>query len=501
MDIQENNSQEAATKPPELVPPDAEPVTPRRGSLMLLLLVAFTIFIILDLAILAWFLLPGKTEKKQPPVQQKQEQSVKGPEKVQVIPKENTSGVVQTSMVGNRLRDRWLQLQAEAEADGINDWAGDSFGAIRETAAEADRLLDGHQNTKAAAKYQEATTALKSLQASRPALLTDALADGTRALAEGNGETAIKFFIRALALDPASDKARRGLDRAKNIDQIMALYAEAQAAQEKDELKAAEDILSRIRTLDREFQPAVSALVLVRAKLEEQAFNGAMAGFVQALTEKRSKAARAYLDRAEKLRPQSSMVRDGKKQLQQLAALQTLRRLQSQYGKAVTSENWAQARDICRQALQVDPRAAFAQAGLEKAKKRLALDTAMQAILDDPSRLQEKAVLVQARQTLAAARSVPDPGPQLSRRITKVDALLAVADKQVNVVLQSDNATEIVIYRVGKMGRFTRKTVHLRPGHYTVVGSRPGFRDVRREFEVRANDRQPQLTIRCTEVI
>ncbi len=501
MDIQENNSQEAATNPPELVPPDAEPVTPRRGSLMLLLLVAFTIFIILDLAILAYFLLPGKTEKKQPPVQQKQEQTVKGPEKVQVIPKENTSSVVQTSMAGNRLRDRWLKLQAETEADSIDDWAGKSFALIRETAAEADRLLAEHQNKQAAAKYQEAITALKSLQASRPALLADALTAGTRALAEGNGETAIKFFTRALALDPASDEARRGLDRAKNIDQIMALYAEAQAAQEKDELKAAEDILSRIRTLDREFQPAVSALVLVRAKLEEQAFNGAMAGFVQALTEKRSKAARAYLDRAEKLRPQSSMVRDGKKQLQQLAALQTLRRLQSQYGKAVTSENWAQARDICRQALQVDPRAAFAQAGLEKAKKRLALDRAMQAILDDPLRLQEKAVLAQARQTVAVAGNVPAPGSRLKRQLTDVAALLAVADRPVEVVLQSDNATEIVIYRVGKIGRFNQKIVRLRPGHYTVVGSRPGFRDVRREFEVRANDRQPQLTIRCTEVI
>jgi len=226
-----------------------------------------------------------------------------------------------------------------------------------------------------------------------------------------------------------------------------------------------------------------------------------MAGFFQALTEKRVKSARVYLNRAEGLRPQSQLVRDGKKQLQQLAALQTLQRLHDQYGKAVASENWARARDICAKALQVDPHAAFALTGQEKAKKRLALDQSLQAILDHPLRLQEKTVLVQARQTLAAARSVPGPGPQLTRRITKVDALLAVADKQVDVVLQSDNATEIVIYQVGKMGRFTRKTVRLRPGRYTVVGSRPGYRDVRREFEVRPDERQPQVNIRCTEVI
>jgi len=501
MNMQEKNSLETPPDSPELVPPDAEPVAPRRGRLMLLLLVIFTIFVVIDLAILAWFLLPDMLAKKHPPVPQSREQPVKSFEKPRVILKETTRGDVQVAVAENRMRDRWLRLQAVGEADGIDDWAGDALAAIRETAAEADRLLAKHQDKQAAVKYQKAITALKSLQASRPALLTDALAAGARALAKGDSKAAQAAFTRALALDPDNTAAKHGIERTKNIDQVMSLYAEAQATREKGELKAAEDILSRIRTLDREFQPAARALVLIRDKLEEQAFNGAMAEFFQALTEKRPKSARAYLDRAEKLRPQSHMIRDGKKQLQQLVALQTLQQLQEQYGKAVASENWAQARDICRKALQVDPQAAFAQGGLEKATQRLALARAMQGILDNPLRLQEKAVLVQARQTLAAARSVPDPGPQLSRRIGKVDALLAVADRQVDVVLQSDNATEIVIYRVGKMGRFTRKTVRLRPGRYTVVGSRPGFRDVRREFEVRPDDRQPQLSIRCTEMI
>ena len=501
MNMQEKNSLETPPDSPELVPPDAEPVAPRRGRLMLLLLVIFTIFVIIDLAILVWFLLPDMLAKKHPPVPQSREQPVKSSEKPQVIPKETTRGDVQVAVAGNRLRDRWLQLQAEAEADGINDWAGDSFGAIRETAAKADRLLAEHQNKQAAAKYQEAITALKSLQASRPALLTDALADGTRALAEGNGGAAINFFTRALALDPDNTAAKQGLARAENIDQVMALYAKAQAAREKGEFKVAEEILRHIGTLDGDFQPAAGALVQVRAKLEEEAFNKTMAGFFQALTEKRPKSARAYLDRAEKLRPHSAQVRDGKKQLQQHMVEQKLNRLQGRYTKAANLEQWQQARDICRQALQVDPRAAFAQAGLEKATQRLALARAMQGILDNPLRLQEKPVLAQARQTLVVARSVPDPGSRLKRQLTDVAALLAVADRPVEVVLQSDNATEIVIYRVGKIGRFNQKTVRLRPGRYTVVGSRPGFRGIRREFEVRPDDRQPQLSIRCTEVI
>ncbi len=499
-DMQEKQSQPVSPEPPELVPPDAEPVTPRRGSLILLLLVAFTVFIILDLAILAYFLLPGKADKKQPQVQPKQEQSVKGPEKIQRIAKENTNGAARESMAENRLRGRWLRMQAEAEADGIEDWAGDLFAEIRETAAKADRLAAEHKTKQAAAKYQEAITALTSLQASRSALLAGALTAGSRALAEGNGEAAIKSFALALSLDPANEEAKRGLERAKNIDRVMSLYSGAQAAWKQGDLKTAAAMLEQIRNLDRYFQPAARDLARIRAELADRAFNRAMAGFFQALADKREKSARDFLARAEKLRPGSARVRDGKKQLQQYMVEQKLERLQARYTEAAGREQWQQALDICQQALQVDPRTAFAQSGLEQVKKRLALDRAMQAILADPLRLQEKAVLAQARQTLAAAGKIPDPGPRLKRQITDVSALLTVADRPVEVVLQSDNATEIVIYRVGRMGRFNRKTVRLRPGRYTIVGSRPGFRDVRKDVEVRAGD-QPRLSVRCTELI
>ncbi len=501
--MQETKSPDMMPDPPELVPPDAEPSSPRRGSLMLLLLVAFTIFIVLDLAILAYFLLPGKTEKKsQPSVQQKQEHSVDSSGTSQGLTEEgekNPSRLMRASAIG--LRDHWLQLEAESEADGVGDWAGESFAAIRKTALEADRLTGEHRNTETVLKYQEAITALKSLQASRPVVLADALSSGSRALVEGNGGAAIHFFTKALALDPGSDEAKRGLGRAKNMDQVMSLYAGAQAAQKQGDLKAAVNMLVQIRSLDEQFQPAVQTLARIRKQMEDKSFNAAMAGFFQALAEKREKNARSFLMRAEKMRPHSRQVLAGKKQLRQRVVEQTLNRLHKQYVKAVANEQWQQSGYICRQALRLDPQTAFAQTGLEKAEKRLALDRAMQSIIDHPLRLQEKAVLAQARQTLAAARSVFAPGPQLIRQISTMQDLLVDADRRVDVILQSDNSTEIVIYRVGKIGRFNRKTVRLRPGRYTVVGSRQGFRDVRRAFEVRPDGKPPLLQIRCTEVI
>ena len=44
--------------------------------------------------------------------------------------------------------------------------------------------------------------------------------------------------------------------------------------------------------------------------------------------------------------------------------------------------------------------------------------------------------------------------------------------------------TKVIVYRVGQFGAFKQKRLTLRPGSYTAVGSRAGFRDVRIRFRV-----------------
>jgi hypothetical protein len=79
--------------------------------------------------------------------------------------------------------------------------------------------------------------------------------------------------------------------------------------------------------------------------------------------------------------------------------------------------------------------------------------------------------------------------------------LLAEARTPVSVTLTSDNATEVNLYRVGRQGKFTSRQVTLRPGHYVVVGTRPGYRDVRVEFTLTAGGTAPTVQVQCTEPI
>ncbi|KGE04459.1 hypothetical protein HRUBRA_00924 [Pseudohaliea rubra DSM 19751] len=54
---------------------------------------------------------------------------------------------------------------------------------------------------------------------------------------------------------------------------------------------------------------------------------------------------------------------------------------------------------------------------------------------------------------------------------------------------------------MAQLGSFEERTLELRPGQYTAVGTRPGYRDVRETFRVTPEDSPLTLTVACTEAI
>jgi hypothetical protein len=86
-------------------------------------------------------------------------------------------------------------------------------------------------------------------------------------------------------------------------------------------------------------------------------------------------------------------------------------------------------------------------------------------------------------------------------QVEQLGALIELATQPVSVRLESDQLTSVMLYRVGTLGVFTAKDVELRPGTYTVVGSRDGFRDVRQTFTVRPGRNLPPINVVCVEPI
>ena len=83
----------------------------------------------------------------------------------------------------------------------------------------------------------------------------------------------------------------------------------------------------------------------------------------------------------------------------------------------------------------------------------------------------------------------------------RLAGLLATAETPVRVALRSDNLTDVVVYRVGRLGVFEARELELVPGRYTAVGTRTGYRDVRREFSIEPGKPPEPLVVRCEEQI
>ena len=69
------------------------------------------------------------------------------------------------------------------------------------------------------------------------------------------------------------------------------------------------------------------------------------------------------------------------------------------------------------------------------------------------------------------------------------------------VVLESDEKTEVTVFQVAVLGKFERVELALRPGTYTVVGTRRGYRDVRRTLVVRPGQEPAPLLVLCEEKV
>ena len=96
---------------------------------------------------------------------------------------------------------------------------------------------------------------------------------------------------------------------------------------------------------------------------------------------------------------------------------------------------------------------------------------------------------------------MPDIGPRLTGQRDELSRLLKRAATPLKVRIVSDNATEVSIYKVGRLGSFGERELELRPGTYVAVGSRPGYRDVRIEFRVAPEIEMTPVVVQSEEPI
>jgi len=394
-----------------------------------------------------------------------------------------------------------LEAKSALEDKNVQTWGAQPLEEALQFATTGDQQYRQRDFNLAQQSYQQALDHLQALEASIPQRLSAALKAGREALENGDAGEAGEQFNLALALDPDNEEASIGLERTAVLDEVAALLQRADIAVQNGRPEKARELYQQALNLDPQATEATRGIARIDEQLNDRAFNDAMSRGLAALENHQYGRAKAAFNEAVKLKPDDRAARTALDQASNAATRQTVQALIKNAAALEADEQWQRAEDTYARALAIDASLMPARLGQLRSRARAELDERIQKILDEPLRLSSDKVLAQARQTLADARGIRQPGARLSGQIDRLEQVLSAAVTPQTIEFLSDSDTRVTLYKVGELGQFNRKQLSLVPGNYVAVGSRPGYRDVRVEFQVSQAGRDKPVIVVCTEPV
>ena len=390
---------------------------------------------------------------------------------------------------------------AELDARAAAQWGGEDFAAARKSLDDIGGLLERRKYEDALAPVAALEKSLTEIESRMPAALAAQLSEGKRALTAGEFENSRQAYENALKIEPGNNEATEGLGKVSAASGVVPTLADAENAENAGDLAKAQTLFADVLQRNPGNTTATEGLARVRGTLAVNEFNAAMGAGLAALNAGRLSEARTHLEKAQRLRPGSPEVAAALQRAVDTGSGRNLAELEQRAARLAAEERWTEALAIYDEALARDPSLQFAIDGRAAVAPRAELGKRLQVLIDRPERLAEDSVRTEAERLLARARALPSQGPVIRSQVQRLELLLPTFNQPVMLALESDNATEVAIQRVGFFGSFERREVTRKPGKYTVTGKRPGFRDVRREITVAPGQGEQIIVIRCLEPI
>ncbi len=394
-----------------------------------------------------------------------------------------------------------LEAQSTLEQLEVVQWAAEDFADAGAHAAAGDIDYRERRFEAARVNYEKGLDELRTLLEMFPQVLRDNLARAHQAIDAGQKETAQAALLIATAIEADNAELASLKQRAAVMEQLLSLLAQAEEATASSELALAVQLLQQAVALDPQSHAAQSELEVVSKAYTRQRFNKAMSDGYLALNMTQFDRARSAFKQAAQLVTNSAVAASALDDVNTAETTQRLSDLQAKGQGHVSQEQWAKAVSVFEQALQIDAGLMFAQQGLKSSQVRNHLGQQLQSAIEQPERLSEKGVAEAIAKLLRSAAEISPRGPLLQQRITQLELVLRRANTPIHVSLRSDMETEVSLRKVTHLGRFQEHELSLRPGTYTAVGSRDGYRDVRVTFTIQHDTETATVTITCTEQI
>ena len=389
---------------------------------------------------------------------------------------------------------------AALAARGAVAWDGADFSAAQMQAAESSGAAAAGGVAIAMQHLSRAGQLLDKVAQKAPRALAAQLRAGDAALAAGHRDVASQAYDLARRIDPNSQRAVEGSRHARLLSGVLPLLNDAQKAESTRNYSRAAQDYSQALALDPGNALAKAGLGRANAGFGDDSYARAVGAGFAALGAGRLTEAQADFQQALGFRPRGKEATEGLQRVTLAMEAGRIASLRQQAASLESQERWSQAVAVYDTALQVDPALAFAKQGKAQDEKRAQLSYSLQQIINHPDRLDFPAVRDEAVTLLQEARE-QTTGPVLQSQVERITRLMPELDRPVQLNMISDSATEVSIPGIGVFGSFGRREIRLKPGTYTVIGTRDGYRPAQLEFTVEPGQQSVTITVTCTEVL
>jgi len=391
----------------------------------------------------------------------------------------------------------YLEVKGKLDQLAVSEWGGDTYLSMIELGRQADAFYMEKQYIPAAERYGQAGGLAQELTGRSDAARQQLMREGNQALDDGDGTLARRKFSVALKIAPADAGAQQGLKRAETIETVMQLIASGRQHETNKFWSLARSDYSKALEIDSASEKARQSLDRINDLIKAEQFQQLLSDGLAAFHRNEYKLARTRLLKAKSLNSDSREVSDALLQVDQAIRLSGIDKLRRTAQAAERAEDWQRALKSYLAVLDIDKNLQFAVRGKNQALEQIQINRRIDFFLSKPKALESDSQLKNAVLLLAEAKEITPRGAMLTTRIKKLEQLVDAAQTPVRIAIESDNLTRVAVYKVGKLGRFSVHELDLRPGTYTVVGTRNGYQDVRQEIVVKPGLQSLRITVKC----
>ena len=394
-----------------------------------------------------------------------------------------------------------LEKQKILEENNAESWAGEKYITGLNHAKNGDALYNQQQFAEANQEYKQALQILNPLTEQVGPIYQENLEHGMNALDTGDSSLALTAFKTASLFIDDTQEAAKGIERAQKLDDVFANIEHGNKALNAGRLSEAKASYQSALDLDPDTKLAKKKLQETNRLLANKQFNAFMSAGYAALDQQNFAAALNQFNKALKIKPSASAAKTALQQTNYQATRLAITNIMQQASVSEKDEQWQTAIELYSNALKLEKNLAEAKTGKLRAQNGLAINQRLEKILSRPERLSDKKVHTETTVYYNKISRLDNRGPILTKQLTDLENLLQVSAIPVKIRLQSDNLTDVIVYKVGKMGLFETKELSLRPGKYVAIGRRDGYRDVRIEFLVSQDKSKQAIRIAAKEKI